>query len=253
MTKGAELHHISLTSRTPLLGLLDSILVLSPRREDLSFRLFDHWLQDLAECDVDLEEYGRTETSLHERGLVIWNFKGDFVFPDESKVEVLWTMKELCYGESPRDWGFYIEADVYTSDESLEYNMPGAWTDEQSMSEEEEGLGEDYGRARIAGDEEEESVEMIEDNGRLEARLSGEERSVGEQIERSEIWERSEIPGDEDPRDEHLQRAGKHIVRTEIFDKSPVGSSPGAGEYICVFPCDPLDYTKYEKFIVRHW
>jgi len=245
VTKGAELHHISLTSRTPLLWLLDSFLGLFQKREDLSIPLFDHWLQALAKCDVDLEEYGRTETSLHERGLVIWNVKGDFVFPDESEVEVLWTMKELCYGKSPRDWGFYIEAEVYTSDESLEYNMPGAWTDEQSMSEEEEGLGEDYGRARIAGDEEEESVEIVEDNGRLEARLSGEERSVGEQIERSEIW-------DEDPRDEHLQRAGKHIVWTEIFDKSPVGSSPGAGEYIYVFPCDPLDYTKYEKIIVRH-
>lgn len=244
VTKGAELHHICLTSRTPLLGLLDSFFGIFEKREYLSILLFDHWLQALAKCDVDLEQYGRTEIDLHERGLVNWEFEDQSMFLYSPGSVVLWTMKELYYGKSPRDWGFYIEADRYTTDEGLEYNMPGAWIDEQSMSEEEEGVVEDGDLARRAGDEEE-PAEIIEDDNNSEER-SDEGESLNEDTDSNGVWEDSQDSVSKELRDE------KRIVKTEIIDKSPADSSPGAGEYIWVVQCDPLDLTKYKKIMIRH-
>jgi len=245
VTKGAELHHISLTSRTPLLELLPPFLCCLQEREYLSIPQFDHWLQDLAECGVDLEEYGRTETYLHEREHVDWTIEGDFTIQDGSEVEILWTMKELYYGQSPRNWGFYMEADIYTSDEGLEHDMPGAWIDEESMSQEGQRGIEDDDLARRAEDEEDESADIIED-GRNSEQSSDEGESVDGEFDSNGVWEENQNPGVKDLHDE------KNIVRTEIIDKSPVGLSPGAGEYIYVFPCDPLDLTKYKKIIIRH-
>ena len=128
----ADVHHVSLPARTPLLELLWRYLWRF-RWEDLltSSAPFDVWLEALKEHGIDLATYGRVENHLRSCRLVSWEFDNSSGYLPTGLL-MTWTLKELYYGEMPSDWGFYIEGAIYAADEDSIQNVPGAWIDEES-------------------------------------------------------------------------------------------------------------------------
>ena len=95
--------------------------------------LLKNWLKSLQESGVDLEEYGRKETDLHQKGLVTWNLSYDY----QSDRHFL---TSLTYGPSISDWKIMIEVRPRDSTESVAKipEMPGGWIEDDSCEEDEQ-------------------------------------------------------------------------------------------------------------------
>lgn len=81
------------------------------------------WLKWLRESGVDLHEYGRKETDLHQQGLVRWNWRS---FPSSRK---RWFLTNLTYGPSPSDWKLDLEIRHEDASESVA-KVPGEWIED---------------------------------------------------------------------------------------------------------------------------
>lgn len=81
------------------------------------------WLEFLQECGVDLEEYGRKETDLHQQGLVPWNWRNFFSLRER------WFLTSFTYGPSPSDWKVEMELRYEDATESVA-KVPGEWIED---------------------------------------------------------------------------------------------------------------------------
>lgn len=84
--------------------------------------MLDNWIQDLHDCGVDLEEYGRQEIYLREKEVVSWVW-------EQWWDETTWVMTDLTYGPSPSDWSIKMEElkDTVAEDPA---KIPGGWIEE---------------------------------------------------------------------------------------------------------------------------
>ena len=128
------------------------------------------WLEDLQESGVDLEEYGRKETELHQQQLTVWNFDHFEYDADFSPTgrEGTWVVKNLIYGPSTSDWK--LEMDYWGKDaaENLK-KMPGDWIEEDDSGGDESQVEGDYDPDEVGsevdeGQEEEEEEDDDDDD-----------------------------------------------------------------------------------------
>ena len=103
------------------------------------------WLQCLQDSGIDLEEYGREETELHEQGLVSWS-GGPFGFTDY----LSWSLTNLTYGPTLGEWNLSIELSYEELPESpgnMRGDMPGGWIeDDENEKDEEFSVEEEVGQ-----------------------------------------------------------------------------------------------------------
>lgn len=90
--------------------------------------MLDNWIQDLHDCGVDLEEYGRQEIYLREKEVVSWVW-------EQWWDETTWVMTDLTYGPSPSDWSIKMEElkDTVAEDPA---KIPGGWIEEDYQGSE---------------------------------------------------------------------------------------------------------------------
>ena len=141
-----HLHSVSLKARTPFLDLLNGSISYFLRGEEPSTPiLMSNWLEDLQEASIDLEEYGRHELDLYQRGLVSWVLYGSKWAPDLGIwKETTWILTNFTYGPSPSDWSVCIEEMEDQPSEVRERRMPGGWFEESDIEgEDDEGEGEE--------------------------------------------------------------------------------------------------------------
>lgn len=141
IVQGADLHHISVEPCTPFLKLFSRYLGLrhNPLDRDLflsklSF-LLAIWLECLQKCGVDLYEYGRKETDLHQQGLVSWDRFSSWSLQNR------YYLTNITYGPSPSDWKLELEYRPEDATESVA-KVPGGWVEDDS-SERSEDLSEE--------------------------------------------------------------------------------------------------------------
>lgn len=102
--------------------------------------LLCYWLEELSECGVDLEEYGRTETELFEQGSVSWS-DGDRTHDGDRETEAAWRVASLKYGKTVEEWSISVEfggSSKVTEGEQEAKNpkqtLPGSWVEEEDPS-----------------------------------------------------------------------------------------------------------------------
>ena len=133
--QGADLHYITPTSDTPFVGLLLELFELlshlivvnhdgwvTSSVSQKGSLLLKIWLECLQKSGVDLTEYGRKETKLHQEGLVVW-------YGLDSRLDIRWLLRNLTYGPSPCDWKLDMELRYEATLES-QGNMPGGWIED---------------------------------------------------------------------------------------------------------------------------
>ena len=174
------------------------------------------WIHALNSCGVDLDAYGWKEIDLYQQGRVLWRLLGPYQMPDGLVVDVIWVLKDLYYGKSPSDWGFYVEAEIE------DRAMPGAWVEDESSSKGDSDQGGLPENGSDPGEQQDEEENLDSDTG--------------------EKWEEDE--------DEDFERTGKtRIVDTITFEGDPAGSLDSIGKCIRVLPCDLSDPRKKIKYI----
>ena len=177
--QGADLHCITHVSSTPFVSLFQGLFEeldnydLDERDRSVTSSvcqkgslLLRLWLERLQTSGVDLTEYGRQETEIHQEGLVTWNG----LCPEV--LDIRWFLKSLTYGPSPCDWKLDMELRYEATLES-QGNMPGGWIEDGycerkeefclrvvGVVEEEEGGGEEEEE-----EEEEEGENQDQDDG----------------------------------------------------------------------------------------
>ncbi len=129
--KGLELHSISDQGRTPFLDLFAGhVKFYYSKGLDLPFHsLLKTWLEDLEECGIDLDEYGRKESELKQQGLVSWSFY-------DSWSDSEWLLLDMSYGAFPGDWDISIEkaGKLFVEvPEEESGKIPGGWIEEDAF------------------------------------------------------------------------------------------------------------------------
>ena len=127
ISRGADLHPVSLHSKTPFLEFIQRIIDSAWVHEmydvftdqDLAF-----WCESLKRCGVSLKEYGAKETELHEQGHTCWDFRR------RRRNDAKYRLTNFTYGDSLSDWSIHIEKQIDPVTEDLEQHVPGGWIEE---------------------------------------------------------------------------------------------------------------------------
>ena len=151
---GANLHSISYRfGGTPLTDLIRTLFYricvlceysgsIEVATNDVLPDVLSLWLEWLQESGVDLEQYGRKESELHQEGIVSWTFRraagprqedpvsGTFYYP---WVHVICTIQSLVYGPLPSDWKLEVEIIKDPTAENLR-RMPEGWTEDNYLN-----------------------------------------------------------------------------------------------------------------------
>ena len=127
ISRGADLHPVSLHSKTPFLEFIQRIIDSAWVHEmydiftdqDLAF-----WCESLKRCGVSLKEYGAKETELHEQGHTCWDFRR------RRRNDAKYRLTSFTYGDSLSDWSIDLEKQINPITEDLEQHVPGGWIEE---------------------------------------------------------------------------------------------------------------------------
>lgn len=118
--------------------------------------LLNIWLEDLHESGVDLEEYGRKETELHQQQLTVWNFYG-FEYNADGEYtgrEGIWFVEEITYGPSPSDWKLEMGCRIEHPTENVK--IPGGWIEEDDSGGDKSQMEGDYDSGEVGSEAEQE-------------------------------------------------------------------------------------------------
>ncbi len=144
--EGADCHAISRELRTPLLDLIAQCFeyhcvgIKGTPASNLA-----HWVEELDNCGVDLEGYGRTETMLLEQGFVSSSFRDWAASPDPRKPKVRQRVAGLKYGRRPSEWEITIERCEDPRADDLEQSIAGGWIEDSEVP------SDDYAESKQVG------------------------------------------------------------------------------------------------------
>lgn len=128
LTLRPSLHCISSQRRTPFLELVAGYLDYGEsERESFRANLLI-WIEDLHDCGIDLEEYGRKEIELHEHGLTTWLFHLEVLESDSVRRNRRFSMELFTYGPLPSDWDVVVQKRVPVPGNSAK--VPGGWVED---------------------------------------------------------------------------------------------------------------------------
>jgi hypothetical protein len=140
---GSNMHAITRSGLTPMLGVLKSFLFhyfwqpAGLRVNEQDNTAFQIWLKELHDSGVDLENYGKEETRLLESQRVDREWACNGYYESGSRIRRFKIrLIGFSYGPGPEDWRFWFApvmkdyfTDFWEMIEQPERAMPGAWVD----------------------------------------------------------------------------------------------------------------------------
>ena len=129
VSRGADLHPVSVDGRTPFLSLLEDCFRSDFRKEELH-QVLGLWCKTLEECGIDLMTYGAKETALYQRGPAI-------MFRDWKDLRHVHYHVLKCFklGRSWTDWSIDLEEIDKAGVEDFDEYIPGGWIEDKVEEE----------------------------------------------------------------------------------------------------------------------
>lgn len=125
--EGADYQAISLVGRMPLLDLIAQCVEHNlVSVEESPSSLLANWVEELHNCGVDIEQYGRTELKLFQQRSVFLYFLPWEGSPDPSPLR----LATFAYGSQPSQWRITLAKCRYPQSDEPERSIPGGWVEE---------------------------------------------------------------------------------------------------------------------------